>query len=64
MILFYSGSTTVDNTPEHVLAHKNPGIMLTYWEMDGEGKNYDTRRRFANHCKRRKKEKKERKKNA
>lgn len=54
MILYYSGSSTYDNIPEHVLQEEEPGVMLTYWEMEGEGRKKDTVVRFENHCARRK----------
>lgn len=56
-IKFFSGSTTFDNTPEHVLSvwrPELPGVMLTYWELEGDGKKGDTIQRFQNHKMRRK----------
>jgi len=52
MLMFFSGSTSADNQPEVALCDIKPGVMLTYWELDG--KRGDTTRRFERHDKQRK----------
>lgn len=56
MILFYSGGSTFDTTPEHIFKDQEghlPGVMLTYWELEGDFTQSTTIQRFERHCKRR-----------
>ena len=57
MIMFFSGSTNGESLPERVLCKDKPGVMLTFWEIDG--RRGDTIKRFDRHAIRRKKERAE-----